>query len=308
MPTIAERISQNAPRFKKQDAEVIYKLFDAFLKTTLLDNRAIDFSQEPVQTPDGIIEFVPRDESFSDLVKHYASVNEAIAKEKAEDQEPKTTIDEPYAVAGAHFYWLWTLAMNNAPTTCGADNLKILKFEESGAAFPGKLGLWNASTSPANKRNDLALIVAVLTQFATWSKKPAFANVDELKAEFLKFVLKTRRTLSAGIRHGLMHLCDPNLYVYFCSIDDKMTVIKQHSLFIESFHQTPVKYRFTSYFEDTHKGYYAEFSDEQVAHIFDALAALPSNTGMEYGAFMESFFDGPAKKAAKKTPKKAKKS
>ena len=289
MSTIAERISQNVPRFKKQEGEVIYRLFDAFLKTTLLDDRIIDFSQEPVKTPDGIIEFFSREESFKDMVKGVVD---------------GTATAEANALFNAHVFWLWTLGMSGTQTTCGTDNLKVLKLEEKGIAFPGKLGLWNAPATISNKRNDFALISAILSQFVTWSKKPEFANLDELKAAFLKFVLKTRRTVSAGIRHGLMHLCDPALYIPLYTVEEKVAVIKQHSKFIENFEQTPVKYRFTSYFEDTHKGYYAEFSDEQVAHIFDALAALPAESGLEYDAFMKQFFEV---KLAKKTPSKPKK-
>ena len=87
-----------------------------------------------------------------------------------------------------------------------------------------------------------------------------------------------------------MHLCDPNLYINFYNVDEKVAIIKQHSKFIENFEQQPVKYRYTSYYEEPRKPYYAEFSDEQVAHIFDVLASLPADAGLEYSAFMAQFF------------------
>ena len=66
MSTIAERKSQNLPRFKKPGCDDVYSLFDAFVKTALMDDRAIDFSQEPTRSEDGSFVFVTREEKFSD--------------------------------------------------------------------------------------------------------------------------------------------------------------------------------------------------------------------------------------------------
>ena len=66
MPTIAERKSQNLPRFKKPGCDDVYGLFDAFVKTAFMDNRAIDFSQEPTRNEDGSFAFATRGESFLD--------------------------------------------------------------------------------------------------------------------------------------------------------------------------------------------------------------------------------------------------
>jgi hypothetical protein len=260
MSTIAERKSQNLPRFKKPGCDDVYSLFDAFVKTALMDNRAIDFSQEPARNEDGSFAFVTRGESFLDIVK--------ANRENAVPRDASFDIDTAKSVALAHYTWLWSLG-----------------FKGNGSA-----GLWNAPASPSNKKKDVPFVGAVIEQFMTWAKKPEFASVAEAKAALLKFVLKTRRTEAVGIRHGLAHLCDPDLYINFYNVDEKVAVIKQHSKFIENFEQQPVKYRYTSYYEEPRKPYFAEFSDEQVAHIFDALAALPADAGLEYGAFMEQFF------------------
>ena len=45
------------PRFKVADKEIIYKLFDAFVKKTLVENKAIDFTKPAVFNADGSIEF-----------------------------------------------------------------------------------------------------------------------------------------------------------------------------------------------------------------------------------------------------------
>lgn len=260
MSTIAERKSQNLPRFKKPGCDDVYGLFDAFVKTAFMDNRAIDFSQEPTRNEDGSFAFATRGESFLDIVK--ANRDNAVPRDAAFDAETAKS------VALAHYTWLWALGFKGN----GSD------------------GLWKAPASPSNKKKDIPFVAAAIEQFMTWAKRPEFATVAEAKAAFLKFVLKTRRTEAVGIRHGLMHLCDPDLYINFYNVDEKVAVIKQHSKFIENFEQQPVKYRYTSYYEDPRKPYYAEFSDEQVAHIFDALASLPADAGLEYGAFMEQFF------------------
>lgn len=260
MSTIAERKSQNLPRFKKPGCDDVYSLFDAFVKTALMDDRAIDFSQEPTRSEDGSFAFATREEKFSDIVK--ANRDNVVAKDSTVDLETAKSL------ALAHYTWLWSLG-----------------FKGNGSA-----GLWDAPASPSNKRKDIPLVAAIIEQFVTWAKKPVFADVAEAKAAFLKFVLKTRRTEAVGIRHGLMHLCDPDLYINFYNVDEKVAVIKQHSKFIENFQQQPVKYRYTSYYEEPRKPYYAEFSDEQVAHIFDVLASLPADAGLEYSAFMAQFF------------------
>ena len=260
MPTIAERKSQNLPRFKKPGCDDAYSLFDAFVKTALMDDCTIDFSQEPTRGEDGSFAFVTREEKFSDIVK--ANRDNVVAKDSTVDLETAKSL------ALAHYTWLWMLGFKGN----------------------GREGLWKAPASPSNKKKDIPFVAAAIEQFVTSAKKPVFADVAEAKAALLKFVLKTRRTEAVGIRHGLAHLCDPDLYINFYNVDEKVAVIKQHSKFIENFEQQPVKYRFTSYYEDPRKPYYAEFSDEQVAHIFDALASLPADVGLEYAAFMEQFF------------------
>lgn len=69
MVTIAQQKQLNAPRFMKLDAKIVYDLFDAFIKATLLDDKAIDFSKPVTKNEDGSYEFACRDEKFSDLVR-----------------------------------------------------------------------------------------------------------------------------------------------------------------------------------------------------------------------------------------------
>ena len=55
--------TQTSPRFQVAGKEFIYKLFDAFLKKTVIEDKAIDFSKPVVQNEDGTVEFVGLDRS-----------------------------------------------------------------------------------------------------------------------------------------------------------------------------------------------------------------------------------------------------
>ena len=44
-------------RFAVPGQEIVYKLFDAFLSKTVLEDRLIDFSKPPVEHNDGSVEF-----------------------------------------------------------------------------------------------------------------------------------------------------------------------------------------------------------------------------------------------------------
>jgi hypothetical protein len=61
--------TNDSPRFKLEENEKIYALFDAFIKKTLVEDRAIDFSAPAILNEDGTIEFYESDYRFSDLIR-----------------------------------------------------------------------------------------------------------------------------------------------------------------------------------------------------------------------------------------------
>ena len=60
--------TQTSPRFLVAGKESIYKMFDAFIKKTVVEDKAIDFSKPVVQNEDGTVEFAECGKSFSEII------------------------------------------------------------------------------------------------------------------------------------------------------------------------------------------------------------------------------------------------
>ena len=60
--------TQSSPRFLVAGKECIYKLFDAFIKKTIIEDSTIDFSKPAVIADDGSIEFADGDRHFSEII------------------------------------------------------------------------------------------------------------------------------------------------------------------------------------------------------------------------------------------------
>ena len=60
--------TQSSPRFLVAGKECVYKLFDAFIKKTVIEDSTIDFSKPAVVAEDGSIEFADGDRLFSDII------------------------------------------------------------------------------------------------------------------------------------------------------------------------------------------------------------------------------------------------
>ena len=60
--------TQSSPRFQVAGKESIYKLFDAFIKKTVIEDSTIDFSKPAVVAEDGSIEFADGDRRFSEII------------------------------------------------------------------------------------------------------------------------------------------------------------------------------------------------------------------------------------------------
>ena len=68
MTQTANTKTQTSPRFLVAGKELVYKLFDAFLKKVVIEDRAIDFSKSVNVAEDGSIEFADCDKSFSEII------------------------------------------------------------------------------------------------------------------------------------------------------------------------------------------------------------------------------------------------
>lgn len=323
-----------APRFKNLDNEVIYDLFDAFVKATLVDDRAIDFSKPVTVSEDGSRVFATRDEKFSDIIssdfkvqvvkaprkpvkpsmpkkpkdsenhekmRKYEAARAMFSQEKydAQMKEYQTQLERYEAEVAeavrkradllrskgllyAHLNWLWTLGMNNAKTSCGADNLKSLDIEkEEGDAFTGKNGLWKASSGSMQKEQ--SFICNVLFRFATTNPaiKAMFNTVADVKQCLVDIVWKVKASEKINARHGLLHFCDPDNYSALYSTEEKVHVVDDHrgSLvgFMDPYNRCDVVN--SLYYRDEKLGYRYPTTDAQICYLVDENKVDVKNLG-----------------------------
>lgn len=95
MTQTANTKTQTSPRFQVAGKEAIYKLFDAFLKKTVIEDKAIDFSKPVVQNEDGTVEFADCDKSFSEIIG--VTVRAPRAAESEQPVRGRNETDQAYA-------------------------------------------------------------------------------------------------------------------------------------------------------------------------------------------------------------------
>ena len=160
----------SSSRFLVAGKECIYRLFDAFVKKTFVENSTIDFSKPVVVAKDGSIEFASGDLRFSDIIgsipvkaKSASAVAESNAAlgnflsgmETEVSEEPVEAVEivdkatkegskratkpamkvtkevmDDMNFAAAHLNWLWSLGMESRPTSCGKYG-KAVSIEEN---------------------------------------------------------------------------------------------------------------------------------------------------------------------------------
>lgn len=95
MTQTANTNTQTSPRFQVAGKEAIYKLFDAFLKKTVIEDKAIDFSKPVVQNVDGTVEFADCGKSFSEIIG--VTVRAPRAAESEQPVRGRNETDQAYA-------------------------------------------------------------------------------------------------------------------------------------------------------------------------------------------------------------------
>lgn len=266
------------PRFMKLDVKIVYDFFDVFIKATLLDDKAINFSKPVTKNEDGSYEFACRDEKFSDLVRGNARTsmvkipNKPVVPKMPKKKESQSQAEYDREVAKirikeveyqaklaayeaavaialekkeadlnknallyAHLNWLWTLCNTGSKTTCGADNLKVLGFEEEGDAFSGKIGLWKANAT--NMKKEMDFICNVLFRFATMSDaiKKIFPTVADIKQALVEISEKVMSREKISMRNGMLHLCDPDRFIHLYTVEQKVMAIEEHRACLSDF-------------------------------------------------------------------------
>lgn len=287
--------TNDSPRFKLEENEKIYALFDAFIKKTLVEDRAIDFSAPAILNEDGTIEFYESDYRFSDLIRGVGHNNtkacfeQLIAKRVTKEYKLLAT-SEPFVekllLLSAHFYWLWSLGISFCETSCGEYG-KALSFKEGWADYIDDYyvgqGLWSTSTTRPARKKELMLIYSIFEQFITWPKKPTFKNLFELKQALVHFVFKTKLDSNAPIRNGLLHFCNPDRYIDFYRYESKVQYVENNSNLLRDYKVSDYAQMLTQdglYFStrigkvEDRLVYKANRTEEKICYIYDKLTQV----------------------------------
>ena len=287
--------TNDSPRFKLEENEKIYALFDAFIKKTLVEDRAIDFSAPAILNEDGTIEFYESDYRFSDLIRGVGHNNtkacfeQLIAKRVTKEYKLLATSEplvEKILLLSAHFYWLWSLGISFCETSCGEYG-KALSINEGWADYIDDYyvgqGLWSTSTTRPARKKELMLIYSIFEQFITWPKKPTFKNLFELKQALVHFVFKTKLDSNAPIRNGLLHFCNPDRYIDFYRYESKVQYVENNSNLLRDYKVSDYAQMLTQdglYFStrigkvEDRLVYKANRTEEKICYIYDRLTQV----------------------------------
>ena len=278
-------------RFAQEGKECIYELFDAFLKKTIIEDRAIDFSKPVTVGDDGSIEFATLEKdgaeiTFSELVgcdPYFKRDFELYLRRTA--PKARATFEARLGLACAHLHWLWSLGMD-CETSCGMYGKAISTEEhwmDSLEGYDRETGLWHDCITAAGVKNDLALVLAIFHRFVTWPTRPQFRTVDQVKAALVEFVFKSKKESGAPVRNGLLHLCDPDKYINWYSYESKSMFVTFHSEYLRGYTVSDYSeflaqdslYFSRKYDKELRlEPYQANRTEEKICYIFDKMNDL----------------------------------
>ena len=288
-------------RFMVNEYEPIYNLFAGFVECTMMENRAVDFSKCAIDYQDGSIDFAELvgengeeisftelvcgkngDEQYKKSVETIIKAPSAVLRELCKDVSWKE-FHKAELLLIAHLYWLWSLGMSGVKTSCGKFG-KLAGVKEQWAEnvedYNVNQGLWFAHVSAVGLKKELLLIYSILHRFLTWPNKPEFQDVDQVKSAMIDFIFKTRIDLDAPIRNGLLHLCDPDMYINLYSYELKLDYIASHSSFLQNYRAegyTTLQAQDSVYYSkrigkvDDNNVYRADRTEDKIRFIFDRM-------------------------------------
>lgn len=176
-----------SPRFLNTKAKIVYDLFDAFVKATLVEDKAIDFSKPVITREDGSLEFITRDEKFSDIISGEFKVQMVKAPHKpvkpSKPKEPKMpeAPKKPAEFKDDEAKAKYEEKVQEYQTRLGKYPERLKKYETAKAAFnpekyeaqmaeyQAELEKYNAQAAEADeKRNALLQTKGLLYAHVNW--------------------------------------------------------------------------------------------------------------------------------------------
>lgn len=232
MPKMKDFSKKNEPRFLLRDKWIIYSLFDAFVETTLIGNRAIDFSIAPTIDSERIIHFDTLKNKFSDLLNLEINLLRAGEKSFYNEKIILSKIADfansyEYNLLFAHFNWLWSLGFNECAiksTTCGTYGQNIgIKNEKSLAFVEG--GLWSPRKAAGRKPNDFLFMFEIFKQYMNASARAG--DIHLAKRDLERITLEKYRFNSTPMANAILHYCNPNEHIHIFASDVKRQILEE---------------------------------------------------------------------------------
>lgn len=268
MRTVAEHLESCLPRFQKTEHENVYKLFEAFIQKTFVENKAIDFSKPLIEHEDGSLEFESLEKSFKDLLNAIPVVDgmpcltvSKLAQKPEKKSKPKEPqlkrtskdTDESFAEKQAAFpKKLEKYKKDLQEYEEYLKNFDEAKFQKECEAYESLIAemseiidvqkmvyahlnwVWTIGNelgleaSSVIRDKNIAFACGVFKRFVTSQNYANCTDVSSVKQELLKFCFKASSTTDFAIRHCLEHLCNPNMNIALFSVDEKLQVLKVH--------------------------------------------------------------------------------
>lgn len=268
MLTVAEHFENKLPRFQKSSSEKVYRLFNAFVQKTFVENKAIDFSKPIIEHEDGSLEFESLEKSFKDLLNSVPVVDSMpcltvskLAKKPEKKSMPKEPqlkrtskdTDETFAKKQAEFpEKLKSYQKKLKEYEEYLKNFDEAKFQEECKAYEEFLNnseellstlelvrahlnwIWSLGkelgleASSVIRDKNIEFACGIFKRFITSLIYDSCTDVDTMKQELLKFCYKASSTTDFAIRHCLEHLCNPNVNIALFSVDEKLRILKEH--------------------------------------------------------------------------------
>lgn len=167
-----------------KNLEFIYALYDSFLRTTLVENKVIDFTK-PVSKISGVYEFSHvNGMSFESL---FAQPNNSYLEQ--------------------HLEYFWSLG--------GAFQTKYSSVVPTSSEMFPKEGLWNMGAGASYKDKDLKELEGLFQKFRC-SK-----NLVTLKFEMETEIMEKPLQPYPSIWNGILHICNPDLHCRSYASTDK---------------------------------------------------------------------------------------
>lgn len=221
--------TRNGKRFEQKDKSLIYRLFDAFVESALVNDSAIDFNTNVSIDSNQHYHFKNGKQKFSSFLAFSNSkalknsTATSFLSTKALEKEINNKVNGRYTCRHrsdlnnlfAHLNWLWSLEIwqeNAQETTCGVfgENMNP-PIQENSAAFP-KDGLWSAGMGRIQKSRDFYWLCKLFGDY--FNQNAIAGDVEMAKRDLERICLSYNNKNPCAMENAILHFCNPNEHIH----------------------------------------------------------------------------------------------